>query len=570
MRTRTLVALLVAADLAVAQEKNPFKGPTREVSDAQGRVRVTVPQGWEEQPVSGNRILSLHAPGQSGLGGHQLTVDVEPRQTDAAAQRDRYRQHDEARDPKATIRLHERPYFGYRIDLPGLPRKLAIVRAFLSHGDDGIVLTVTSRLDSYDAVWAAQIEAVVASARVGEAKSPVEPAPAPETSAARRVRDAAARISLLAGARWQPVDPAHPDEWLVLTVGGAAAGPRLVFAHQGATATRGLVLGKVFSEWKEAYGEIAQETLPGDPPRMVVRGRKPDAVDYVVALQVGRAGYTVTLTVRESDLARFRADADLAAESAVLSDAPYAPPDPPRAAAQRPFKQLAVVHAADAATADAVVAVLPAFEKAAAAFAFGEARKAPPLRILVVPEAAFAEASHGFGAPPCAYDLQARVVVCSPPPSSDVERWRGRLFGELGRNLLHRDLAFPAPPWFREGVACCLEAAGRAGSPDAAFPGLAERTAALAESGSLPDLPAVLAATDADFLREKALDLRAASWGYLHAMLFGKGLASHAYRKWTKSFAGARERAPAFETKGLERVREELAKHAGKLWGGKG
>jgi hypothetical protein len=570
MRTRTLLALLLAAGLAAAQERDPFKGPTREVSDAQGRIRLTVPAGWEAQPVAGGRIMSLHAPGQRGLGGHQLTVDVEPLQTDRNAQRDRYRQHDEARDPKATIRICETPYFGYRVDLPGLERKLVIVRAFLTQGGDGLVLTVTSRLDSYDAVWAAQIEAVVASARAGEGTPRPAEASVPDGAPRRRVRDAAARVSLLAAARWQPVETSDPDEWLVLSTGGAAGGARLAFVRQGAAATRGLVLGKVFSEWKEAYGEIAQETFPGDPPRMIVRGRKPETVDYVIALQVGRYGYTVTLTVRETELARFRPDADLAAESAVLADAPYVPPEPPNSAVQRSFKQLVVVHAPDAASADAVIAALSGFEKASAGFAFGDARKAPPLRVLVASEGDFAEAAHGFGAPPCAYDLQSRVVVCSPPPPAEAERWRGRLFSELGRSLLHRDLAFPAPPWFREGVASCLEAAGRAGALDAAFPGLAERVAALAESGSLLDLPAVLSATDADFLREEALDLRAASWGYLHVMLFGKGLATQAYRKWTKSVAAARERAPAFDTKGLERVREELAKHAARLWGGKG
>jgi len=567
MRIGAFLAILLSA--ASAGDPDPFRGPAREVTDKSGRFRMRVPEKWQVENVAGNRLLHVTAPGHLGLGGHEVFVDFEPRQADAAKQRARYIEHDKAKDPSAKFQELDKPFFGYRVDMAGLERKLAILRAFLVDGPDGVVVTATSRLDGYDQHWAKQIEAVVASVSIAAAAPAPKPA-APEVGPVARVRDAEARVSLVVPERWKLVAPKDPEEWLVLSLGGADAGPRLAFAARGVTATPGLVLGKVFHEWKQSYGDVFQETLEGDPPRMIVRNRKPGSVDYVTALQSGKQGYTVTLTVRESEFEKLRADADEAARSAWVSGTPYVPPEAPPASATIAHKNLVVVHSADDARARAVAETLPAFEKAASAFVFGEWRKASPLRVLVVAEDALVESSHRFGEAFAVYDPLARMVVCVPPPAEGADVWRGRLFGEMMRALLHRDLPFPAPPWLREGAVACLEAAGRAGAVDAAHPALVGRLVPLAESASIAELPRVLAATDVDFLREDAVDLRVAAWGYAHLMLFGKGPAASAYRKWSRALAAARAAPPAFDTKGLEKARDELAKHAIRLWGGKG
>ncbi len=169
-----IVALLLGSSAllwpvaAQAQDKkeDPFKGPTRVVKDVGSKIELTIPEKWQEREVSGTTILSLFAPGNLGQGGHGLVLVREEGQADLKKQRDRYKTYDAGKDEAATFEMIDEPFFGYRCHLPsGRPKKV-IVRRFMVDTPDGLVLSVTSRLNTYyDRVWKAQIYAIVASAR---------------------------------------------------------------------------------------------------------------------------------------------------------------------------------------------------------------------------------------------------------------------------------------------------------------------------------------------------------------------------------------------------------------------
>ena len=66
--------------LASAQEKDPFGGDARDVVDAAGRMKVTVPKSWQDQDLSGTIVIHVRAPLQRG--GHDLLVTREEGQSD--------------------------------------------------------------------------------------------------------------------------------------------------------------------------------------------------------------------------------------------------------------------------------------------------------------------------------------------------------------------------------------------------------------------------------------------------------------------------------------------------------
>ncbi|MGQ0612908.1 MAG: hypothetical protein ACT4PV_04090 [Planctomycetaceae bacterium] len=570
-RSRALLLLLaVAGPLAAGDPSNPFKGPVRSVSDAAGRLSLTIPEKWQTQAVSGSELLHAFAPSHLGMGGHDLLAVAEAGQVDRERQRKRYLDYDGAKDPDARFQNVDQPYFGYRVDLTREGRKLVLVRVFLVSGNDGVVLTVTSRLENYDTVWAEQIQAVAASAKTAAAERPAGDAEVAGAGSKRRITDSKARISLVLTEKWKTLPTQEASEWLALSYGTSESAARAVFSERGVTPTAALVLTKVYAEWKQAYADIHLERLDGEPPRMLVRNRKPDHIDYIIAMQAGRQGYTLMLTARVGEFERVRAAADELAASIVILGAPYqepvAPPDP----VVKTVGVTVALHlpAGMGKAADALAALIDPFWKAAQPFRFGDWRRVGPLRIRIVEERTFEEASHLFGVRPSAYDPLARLVIATPPPEAEPATYQGLLYASLAANFLHRDLPFPAPPWFREGVAACLEAAGRGGgAPDAAHPALAARLLPRAESGSIIALRDLLHLGEADFASAETPDLRAASWGYVHYLAFGRGPESAAYRKWTKSFAQARDAAPDFDLKACEKAAENLAKHALKLWG---
>lgn len=567
-----LLLLAVAGPLAAG---DPFKGPVRSVSDAAGRVSITIPEKWETQAVSGSELLHALAPSHLGMGGHDLLAVAEAGQGERERQRKRYLEYDGGKDPDARFQSVDQPYFGYRVDLTREGRKLVLVRVFLIAGSDGIVLTITSRFENYDAVWAEQIQAVAASAKTAAAAAvrPTGDAETPGGGTKRRVTDSKARISLVLSEKWRILPTQDATDWIALSFGSSESAARAVFSERGITPSAALVLTKVYAEWKQAYADISLERLDGEPPRMLVRNRKPDHIDYIIAMQAGRQGYSLMLTARVGEFERIREAADELAASIVILGAPYQEPVAPADAVVKTVGKAVALHlpAGTGKAADALVALLGPFEKAAQPFQFGDWRKAGPLRIRIVEEGAFEEASHRFGLRPCAYDPLARLVIATPPPEKETELYQGALYAALAANFLHRDLGFPAPPWLREGIAACMEAAGRSGGAgDAPHPALAERLLPRAESGSLMALRDLVHLSEADFANAETPDLRAVSWGYVHYLLFARGPENAAFRKWTKSFAQARDAAPEFDMKACEKAAENLAKHALKLWSGKG
>ena len=167
----------------------------KEVAGVEGRVKATVPDSWRPQPVSGNIILRVIA---THGGGHDLMVVRENGQDDPDKQRDRYVQYDSGKHPGAEVKKYNTPFYGYRLDAPGENR--VVLRAFVTDGTDGLVVSLSSRLKMYDQVWAAKMMAVLGSLQVD---APAGGAKPEDEGAERRVWDDKARVSLVVPAAWK-------------------------------------------------------------------------------------------------------------------------------------------------------------------------------------------------------------------------------------------------------------------------------------------------------------------------------------------------------------------------------
>jgi hypothetical protein len=314
------------------------------------------------------------------------------------------------------------------------------------------------------------------------------------------------------------------------------------------------------------------ERLPGDPPRLLVKGRQGDSVDYFIGLANGDEGYTLRLVVREGSYERVRSIADEMAESVVFTTAEWKDPKSPGLDLDRLHRKALRLHGAaeSAGSLDEVAAEFDRFANQWKRLGFALDRKAPPLHLIVCAEEDFAGTSSFFGEPPAAYNRQSCIVVTVPPPSDDAARdeWRGALDAALTEAVLHRDLKAAPPPWFRRGVASCMRSSGlRKGKPDAEVPALVgilvQRT-----GDKLPErLATVMAWTEGDYLRDDSSEKQAHAWGYVHMMLFGKGALPNAYKKWRKSMLSATKRAPAFDVGKYDKDAEDLQAFVSKSWG---
>jgi hypothetical protein len=457
------------------------------------------------------------------------------------------------------------PIFGYRLNVPDQNR--VVVRAFVTDGNDGLVLSISSRLQFYDKYWAKKIVSVLASLRIGAAPAGAE---APEDAGdKRRVFDKTGLVSLVAPGVWKPLEPETEEELLFLGLRGTRKGPRIRIMDEGGPTNASLVLLKLAGQWRKAYGGIVIKRVGTNPPALMAKNRKEGWVDYLVGFAARGHGYTLRLTVREGSFERFKVLADEMAGTVVFMSGAYAP------AAELPgdltveYRKEAVVHlpAEQASAADKITKQLPIFQRQWNRIAVGKAAKTP-LHVVITDAESFAEVSHGFGEKPAAYDRAICAVVTLPPPSlkANVPLWRGRLYAALAEARLHRDLHVAPPPWLLAGLSACMEAAGRTGkSPAEGNPALVKLLDLKTSTDAHMPLKQVLALSYADMAADpKHLTM---AWGYTHLMNFGGGTLAATYKKWTRALAKAKGRVPDLDLKKYDRAEEDLKRHVFKHWG---
>jgi hypothetical protein len=548
MRRVALLGLLAAA--AAAQGSG---SRTRVAKDGAGRLEVTVPETWQDGERAEGELIHLSAPHG---GGHMLIAVREAGQAEVDKQRDRYMEHDAGRYPGAEFLKIADPFFGYRMNDPG--KNKVLLRAFVRDGADGIVVTISSRFQAYDA-YAAQTMAALASVKVAAAAG----GPAPEAAAApaRRIFDRGGRFSFVAPAVWKTIT-AEEGEAIALGLKGNSGTATLRVVDEGDVDNPSLVLLTIQGRWKKDYAGATAERVGTTPPALLVRNRKEGWIDYLIAFAAGGRGYTLRLSSREGMFEALRKDADAMAASLVLVGDPYRAPQQVPGDFTREHKKGYVVHAAagQGDAADAAVGEIPGFDRDWGRIAPAPARKGAPLHVVLVPEDSFAAAAHGFGEAPAAYDRSACVVVAVPPPGGkeEIARWRGRLWAALAEAALHRDLAVAPPPWLLGGLSACMEAAARTGEGPAAkhfalFAPLEVETRA-----TLKD---VLAYSYSDVIQGETPGPLALSWGYTHLMLFGKGTLRSLYVKWARDLAKATRAAPPFDLGKYAEAEAELRKH---------
>ncbi|MCZ6785537.1 MAG: hypothetical protein O7E54_00085 [Planctomycetota bacterium] len=561
MRRALLMTLLAVAGTASAEGDDPFKGATKQVSDEKGFITITVPETWAAQPAKAPVIVYMRA--LSRQGGHVLMVTREEGFADTEANRERYLKYDAAKDDTARIQKIEKPFVGYRIDMPKIRR--IVIRAFLGDGDSGIILTLKTRLrEAYDQVYARQILAVLGSARLMGGKEGEETV----SGDRRRVFDKKRRVSLVVASHWRPMDGSNVDEWLVLARTGGRSG-KLTFKRFREAANDNRVLGKYWVHLKKNYAGVSYQSMGDDPPRMLVRNRRPGYVEYVTAYENRGMGYVLVLTVKEAEFAKRRAFADEVSRTVLLLGGAYAPPEAPEGTPV-PYKRLINVYG-DAKLKDAMDAVAAegeAFENGWKKLGVGNWKKAPPLIVRVVSPDAFNDASHFFGDRFAVYDPSARVIVATPPPEgADLAHWRRRFLAALAADALHRDVPVEVPAWLREGLMACMEAGGLANAaPDAKHPELWPLLKAKLDVDDTPSLPEAMLWSASDFLAEEKPERRAVAWGYVHLMVYGRGMVPTFYKRWLKELLAAKRKAPPLDMGKYNKERRDLDKHARKKW----
>jgi len=542
------VAVLLAFALAAGAQGVS----TRIVKDAAGRIEITVPDSWQDGALAEGELIHVNAP---HAGGHTLIAVREAGQTDVDKQRDRYMEHDAGRYPGAEFQKIADPFFGYRMNDPAKNRVL--LRGFLRDGPDGVVVTISSRFQAYDA-YAKQTIATLGSLRAAGAPGAAADAP---SGPGRRVFEKGGRFSFVAPLVWKAIT-AEEGEILALGLKGSSSQASVRFVDEGEQDKPNLVLITIQGQWKRDYAGSTAERVGTDPPALLVKNRKEGWVDYVIAFGAGGRGFTLRLASREGAFEALQKDADAMARSVVFMAGPYKAPDQTPGAFTREVKKAYVVHAAagEGAAADATVDAVTVFDRDWSKIAPAPARKGAQIHIVLVAADAFGEASHGFGEVPAAYDRTRCTVVAVGPPADKEEalRWRGRLCAVLAEAALHRDLVVAAPPWLLGGLTACMEAAGRTGEgPQASHFALRPKL----EIESRAKFPDVLAFSYADVVQGETLEPLALSWGYTHMMLFGKGPLRNIYVKWARDLVKATHKTPAFDLGKYAEAEADLKKH---------
>jgi len=566
-----LVLPLAFAVPAAAQGDDPFKGRTRDEMDDEGHVIVTVPERWIKRPPSGAQILNLLADSLARQGGHVMTIQREDWQSNEVENRERYLKYDSAKDSEARIQKIDEPFIGYRIDIP--KKRQIFLRRFLADGGDGLIITVVSGMRStYDKVWLRQLMAVVASVRIGDGTATTKGPAGTASSAPVRLADWQHRVSLVVPGSWKRVPSDDADVWLVLKSGSGT----LSFKNEGETFSASRVLGKLLSRLKRVYGSVIGTMMGDNPPRMLIKNRKPGYVQYVFGYEANGIGYSLTLQVRDSVFAKQRKFGDQVAETVVLQNSPYegfeATGFEPGDLKETPYKKLLRVFASDAKAGAAITAHLAAFEKSWSKMGAGDWRKAPPMGLLVVAAAAMQEKSHHFGTKHATYDMSRQMIVATTPPedADALAAWRGRLYMALARGLQHRDLPVPPPAWYRVGVLACMEAAGRSGGEARGpHPELLEMLRTRIAADTVVGFANVIAWTNKDFAESEKADLRATAWGYTHLMHYGRGSMATQFKRWIKAYSAKKNKTvPEFDVAKFKNDKKELLKHLAKAFGG--
>ncbi|MHC4163492.1 MAG: hypothetical protein ACYSUM_15295 [Planctomycetota bacterium] len=557
------LACAALAAAAAAQENPDPKDATQELKGPAGRIVITVPASWRSHPPSGSIILRAIARG--AYGGHDLIIVREEGQADVDKQRDRYMEYDGGKYGGGEFKKIAEPFFGYRLNVPDQNR--VMVRAFVTDGNDGLVLSVSSRLQFYDKYWAKKVVDVLASLKIGAGGAVTEhPEQAGEK---RRVFDRTGQVSVVAPGVWKSLETETEEELLFLGLKGTSKGPTIRIVDRGGPTNASLVLLKIAGQWRKAYGGISLKRVGTNPPALMAKNRKEGWVDYLIAFAAGNQGYTLSLSVREGSFERFKALADEMAGTVVFMSGAYAPPAELPGDLTVEHRKTAVLHlpAEQVSAADKIAQQLSTFQRQWRRIAVGKAVKAP-LHIVITDADSFPELSHGFGETPAAYDRLICAVVTLPPPSlkENVPLWRGRLYAALAEASMHRDLKVAPPAWLLAGLAACIEAAGRTGKgPDQANPGLVKLLDLKTSTDSHMPLKQVLRLTYADMAADpKNLTM---AWGYTHLMNFGGGTLASTYKKWTKALAKAKTGVPKFDLKKYDRAEEDLKRHVFKHWG---
>jgi len=563
MHRASLVAAAAGLLLGTAAAQEGFKGKTKVVTDAEGRVQVTVPEYWEERPPEGNQVINVYA--RQG-GGHVVMIVREAGQSDVDKQRDRYLEYDGGTYAGGEFQKCTEPYFGYRINDNAKNRVL--LRGFVTDGADGLVVTITSRLSNYDKLYAEQNLAIMGSVKAGGAAATSR---AEASGPPRRVFDRNGTVSVAAPEIWKPLTPEDEATLLELGLKGTRSGPVVTVVDEGSPTNANLVMISISNQWKKAYGNVKIQRLSSNPPTMLVKDRKAGWIDYIIAFATGSHGYTLRLSAREGGYESYKSTVDAMAESLVFSGGPYAPAKELPGDIHVDYKKEYVVHARaeEAAAAEKVAKMLADFERDWRGIGVGAVKKPPPLHVVLVDEAAFADESHGYGEAPAAYDRFLCAVVATVPPSDKeaLATWRGRLYAALAEASLHRELAVPAPAWLLAGLTCCMDAAGRSGKkPDAPHPALAKIVETKTALDSQIPLAKIAAMSRGEILRAESPDNLAMAWGYTHLMLYGKTTLSSIYRKWTKALEKAKDEAPPFDLGSYDKAEEDLKKHAERNW----
>jgi len=548
------------------ETKSPYHGELREAMDPDGRISLTVPKRWQDKELAEGQLLKIYA---LGGGGHDIQLERRRNEADIDRMRDQHLKHDSAAMAGSTVKKMSDPFFGYRIYAPN--QKRVVLRAFASDGPDGLVLTITSRHANYDQLYAAKLAWIAGSLKVAGKPTGSSGGAAAGTSGTERVHDKEGLFSVIAPAGWKSAE-LQDDEALLIAPGGRTTGTRIVVKHWGGGTNASLVLTKVASEWKRSYGAAVLKRLPGKPPRLLVRGRQGDSVDYMIGIANGDEGYTLRLVVREGSYERVRTIADEMAKSLVFTDAKWSASQPPDLDLSRVHRKALTLHGAaeNSGGMDDVAAEFDRFLKGWKRYGFGFDRKAPPIHVVLCGKDDFAELSSLYGEPPAAYNRMNRFVVALAPPGDDAQlaEWRGALAYAMAEATMHRDLKVAPPPWLRRGLATCMQAAGRHNSkPDGEMPALAGMLLQRIEPKMPEKLATVRGWNEGAYLIDDTSDKQAHAWGYVHFMLFGKGALPNAYKKWKKSLQKARRKLPKFDLKKYDQDAQDLQKHIVKRWG---
>jgi hypothetical protein len=543
---RVVAPLLLLAAAAAAEEN-------RTVRDAASRIEITVPVSWQDQPLAEGQLIHAYA---KQSGGHVLTVVREAGQAEVDKQRDRYMEHDAANYPGAEFQKIADPFFGYRMNDQAKNRVL--LRAFLSDGADGVVATISSRFHAYDRAYAAHTIAALGTFRLAAAGGPKAEADAPAPPS-RRIFDKSGLFSFVAPSEWKTMTP-EEGERLALGLKGVSTTASLRVVEEGDNDNPTLVILTIMGRIKKDYASASSERVGTDPPTVLVKNRKEGWIDYMIAFAAGGRGYTLRLAAREGAFEGVRPVADAMAKSLVLMGDPYREPADLPGEVLGDAKKGLVVHAPaeDAAAADRIAGEASSFERDWGRIA-PVFRKGAALHVVLAKAETFPETAHGFGDVPAAYDrLSCAVVAIAPPADKEAaERWRGRLHAALAEAALHRDLPVAPPPWLLAGLTACMEAAGRTGEGPAAKHFALLTPLDVEKPAPLSD---VFGYAYSDVIQGETLLPLAMSWGYTHAMLFGKGSLRTIYARWARELAKATRAAPPLDASKVD-APAELKKH---------